>query len=812
MASLEDEAVESGNPTPESVQLEALDVFAAWLDLPPTTRDADIAQQLAERPTLLAKVRRLIGTEAHRPMLPTEPPIPVDRVLAQPPPERVGAYRLAEQIGQGGMGLVFRAERDDGVFTQTVAVKLLRRSLFGATAAAQFARERQILARLRHPHIAQLFDGGITPTGESYIVMELIEGRSITDHCDDLQLGMRERMALLRDVCDAVQFAHQHLIVHADIKPNNVVIDDRYGVKLLDFGIARMTDISLTGSDEPLLAAVQAQTPAFASPQQAAGLGATPADDVFSLGKLAAALLSGETPVPVELAAVVACATAADPVERYGTARELSADLERWLNGRPVTALRSSRSRTTAMFVRRNWVGVGLAALALLALIAAVAVTTTLYVRAERERQLAEQRFTEVRQLASYMLTDVPEQLQRFPGTSQLRSDLAGRGRSYLETLSRVKGAPLDMRFEVARGYATTARILGQPSVQNLGNPRAAKRDLARAEAGLQTLLAETGNRPDVMLALSEALATHAAIVHVTDNNPALGEQLFKRACVLAGSVVARAPRDPAARLARIRCSSGLANLYDYQARFAEMARPLAVSFADLRAMPPGADRVETALALGNAHILRGDATYYLGAKLASLPEYQAADMALRQPAGANPDVRLLERLAWADYDIGSLLDDLDRPAEGLPAIERGIVAADLMLAFEKSARARHIDNVLHMQRAATLASLRRFPEAIAEAEAAALSYRQVAAAAPDDFEAARSVPVSMRPLGETYWAAGQRARACTIFAQAATIWQQLARRRGVLGFDTADELHIVNKRLDACRQVKFAKAAVEPG
>ncbi|QXQ07481.1 serine/threonine protein kinase [Sphingosinicellaceae bacterium] len=794
----------------DAVQREALDLFSEWLDLPPTTRDADLERQLVDRPTLLATVRRLIGTEAHRPMLPTEPPAPVDKVFAQPPPDRVGVYRLTEPIGHGGMGLVFRGERDDGVFTQTVAIKLIRRSLFSGTAAAQFASERQILARLRHPHIAQLFDGGVTTSGESYIVMELIEGRSITAHCDALNLDARQRMTLLRDVCDAMQFAHQHLIVHADIKPNNVVIDDRYGVKLLDFGIARMIDLSLTESrDEPLPTTARAQTPAFASPQQAAGLQATPADDVFSLGRMAATLLDDGTPLPAELAAVVARATAVDPAERYGTASALSGDLERWLNGRPVSALRSTPSRTAAMFVRRNWLGVGIAALALLSLIAAVAVTTTLYVRAEHERRLAEQRFAEVRQLASYLLTDVTGQLQHFPGTSQLRNDLARRGRTYLETLSRVKGAPLDMRLEVARGYATTAQILGQPSVQNLGNPRAAKRDLIRAETGMRTMLAETGDRPDIMLALSQALSTHAAIVHVTDNNPALGEQLFKQACVLAGRAVARLPRDPAARLARIRCSSGLANLYDYQARFADMERPLAVSFADLRTMPSGADPVETALALGNAYILRGDAKYYLGAKLASLPEYRAADLALRQPANANPDVRLLERLAWADYSIGSLLDDLNRPVEGLPAIERGIVAADLMLAFEKSPRARHIDNILHMQRAATLASLHRYPEAIAEAEAASQSYRQVAAAAPDDFEAARSIPVSMRPLGEIYYADGQRARACAIFTQASMLWGQLARRHGVLGFDTADELKIVKSRLDVCRRAGFGNKPV---
>ncbi|MGI4880219.1 MAG: hypothetical protein ACRYG4_22345 [Janthinobacterium lividum] len=317
----------------------------------------------------------------------------------------------------------------------------------------------------------------------------------------------------------------------------------------------------------------------------------------------------------------------------------------------------------------------------------------------------------------------------------------------------------------------------------------------------MRSLLTDTHGRPDIMLALAETLSTHAAIVHVTDNNPALGEHLFKQACVLTGQVVALRPGDPAARLARIRCSSGLANLYDYQARFADMAEPLARTFADLNAMPPGADRVEMALALGNAHILRGDASYYLGAKIASLSDYRAAVIALDPAADASSDVRLLERLAWAEYDIGSLLVDLDRPAEGLPPIERGIVAADLMLAFEKSPRARHIHNVLHMQRAATLGSLHRFPEAIAEAETTADSNRKVAHDAPDDFEAARSVPVSMRPLAEIYWAAGRRAHACELFAQASTIWGQLAGSHGVLGFDTADELKIVRNRLGVCHR-----------
>ncbi|MBC7519622.1 MAG: serine/threonine protein kinase [Sandarakinorhabdus sp.] len=722
-----------GNATQRAV----LDLFEAWLEAPPDRRDADLAAQLHDRPAMLAAIHRLIAAQDRAGLLPTEPPTPTAMRPPLPPPDRVGAYRLVRPIGSGGMGLVFEGERDDGVYTRSVAIKLIRRGLFSARAAAQFAAERQMLARLRHPHIAQLFDGGVTPEGESFIVMELITGLSITDHCRRLDghLDRRARIALMRDVCDAVQFAHQQLIVHADIKPNNIVVDADYGVKLLDFGIARM--IGDPDDDAP-----RAQTPAFSSPQQAAGAAPTPADDIFALGRVIIAL-TDDAPVDHELDAVINCATAPLPNDRYGTASALSADLERWLLARPVKALPNSQRRTARMFVRRHWLGVGTAALALLALVAAATISTTLYLRAETARRQAEVRFGEVRQLSGYLLTDVTGALQRFPGTSALRHDLADRGRIYLETLARIPGAPLDMRLEVARGYATTASILGQPGLQSLGDPRAAKRDLAIAEPQLRRLLAETHGRSDVALAMAQALTTHAAIAHVTDNNPRLGARLFEQACDLARPAAAARPADANAYLALFRCQLGLANLYDYEGRYAEIVAPLDAAVATLNrldtAVPAtAADAVDRALGRGNALILRGDTHYYTSGKGSGLPWYRAAVDALAAAQARYPDGRLLERLAWAEYCVGSVLRELGAPTAALVAVEKGVVAADLMTIFETSPRAGRMATILHMERATTLGALRRFGPAITEAQATMVRIRDLARRYPDDYEAAR--------------------------------------------------------------------------
>ena len=209
-------------------------------------------------------------------------------------PERVGVWRLVREIGRGGMGTVHLAHRDDGRFEQTAAVKLVRAGL-APDLVARFRSERQILARLDHPAIARLLDGGVTEDGRPYFVMEYVDGEPITAYCDRRRLGVNERLALFESVCDAVQFAHGRLVVHRDLKPSNVMVtgDAEARVKLLDFGIAKLIEndgAPATRTEQRVM------TPEYAAPEQVRGDEVTTATDVYALGVLLYELLTGSRP------------------------------------------------------------------------------------------------------------------------------------------------------------------------------------------------------------------------------------------------------------------------------------------------------------------------------------------------------------------------------------------------------------------------------------------------------------------------------------------------------------------------------------
>ncbi|OZC02214.1 serine/threonine-protein kinase [Rubricoccus marinus] len=214
--------------------------------------------------------------------------------------ERLGPYRIGEEIGRGGMGTVYRAERADGAFEQTVALKLVKRGMDTDAVLRRFEAERRILARLEHPGIARLLDGGQTRDGRPYLVMEYVEGEPITDYCDRQRLGVDARLALFRQVCEAVQYAHHRLVVHRDLKPGNVLVasgDAGPRVKLLDFGIARL----LTDDAEEPLTVLTAPgqlllTPEYAAPEQVLGGTISTATDVYALGVLLYELLTGRRP------------------------------------------------------------------------------------------------------------------------------------------------------------------------------------------------------------------------------------------------------------------------------------------------------------------------------------------------------------------------------------------------------------------------------------------------------------------------------------------------------------------------------------
>ena len=415
-------------------RVEAL--FERALGLARRDRDAFLERETTDDPALADEVRALLAADA-------EAGAYFDRVArAVAPTEalaaggRVGPYRITGRLGEGGMGTVYRAERSDGTFEREVALKVLR----GAGGdVRRFLAERQTLARLDHPAIARLYDGGVTPDGRPYFAMELVEGEPITEYADANELDVTDRLRLFQRVCEAVQFAHGRLVVHRDLKPSNVMVSEDDGgapqVKLLDFGIAKvLDDPDLTvGGSVP-------RTPAYAAPEQVRGEEVTTATDVYALGVLLYELLTGRRPYRVaegaraaferaileteptrpstavseptdadapvlmlpapparlarrlagDLDQIVLKALRKEPTARYRSAEALARDIGRHLEGLPIEARPESVGYRVGKFVRRHRIGVAAASAGVFALAAGLAVALWQGQVASVERDRAE--------------------------------------------------------------------------------------------------------------------------------------------------------------------------------------------------------------------------------------------------------------------------------------------------------------------------------------------------------------------------------------------------------------------------------------
>ncbi len=367
-----------------------------------------------------------------------------DGDLELPRTESIGVYRLVELIGRGGMGAVYLAERADEQFEKQVALKLLPIGVGGEAAQRRFLAERQILARLVHPHIARLLDGGITDDGTPYFVMDYVDGVPIDVYCDDNQLDLERRIALFIDVAEAVEYAHRNLVVHRDIKPGNILVESSGDVKLLDFGVAKL--LVPDANDDPLTrAGGRPLTLMYASPESIRGEAVTTAADVYSLGLLLYVLLTGRFPYPVnkqdlsetqrliceydaippsrgllslpadtarqiaanagskprilarrlegDLDTIIIKALRKDPDRRYSTVEQFIADLRRFQQELPVVARPSSTAYRLKKFARRHKAGVAAAATIAIALLAVAGIAAYSAVSsAQQAREIAAER------------------------------------------------------------------------------------------------------------------------------------------------------------------------------------------------------------------------------------------------------------------------------------------------------------------------------------------------------------------------------------------------------------------------------------
>jgi eukaryotic-like serine/threonine-protein kinase len=551
---------------------EVEEILAAALEVPAGARVALIDERCADRTELRAEVMSLLEAydqsegfiEAQTFAGGLVSPIAAQDLTGR----RIGPYRITEPIGRGGMGAVYRAMRDDDQFQKLVAIKVLEPGMQTSQTLQRFRSERQVLAALEHPNIARLLDSGVTEDGIPYIVMEHVEGVPIDAFCRTNKLPINERLRLFCAICTAVHFAHQHLVVHRDIKVENILVTGDGVPKLLDFGIAKILDASPTlAAPSATLAMWQPMTPDWASPEQMRGETITTASDIYSLGVLMYRLLAERHPyslsekpltevarivcerdperpgVSEDLDAIILKAMRKEARDRYSSAEEFANDIGRCLKGLPVAARRGTLRYVARKFVNRNKLSVASAAAVLLLIVAGLAGTIWQARIAERERAKAQRRFDEVRQLARSVIFDFHDGIARLPGTIEVRRLMVTKALAYLDNLAKDAAGDPALQMELAAGYDRVGRLQGHPSLANLGDTTGALASLEKARQILSELTNAGPQRDNATRELAQVLETIATIHQVRSEYP-VATARAKEALSLRQAMMAQHPSD----------------------------------------------------------------------------------------------------------------------------------------------------------------------------------------------------------------------------------------------------------------------------
>ena len=704
------------------------------LGLSPAERPAWLAELGGKDPSLAADLAALLARhdDVRRAAFLEQAAAPV---LGEPAlvGQRVGPYTLQSLIGQGGMGSVWLAERSDGRFTGRAAIKLLNVSLLSSGGGERFRREGSILARLRHPHIAQLSDAGISGLGQPYLVLEHVDGEPIDRYCDGRRLDVAQRVRLMLDVVSAVAHAHAHLVVHRDLKPSNVLVTGAGDVKLLDFGIAKLLQGDF-GEGEPALTreGESALTPEYAAPEQLTGEPVTTATDVYALGVLLYALLTGVHPAggnsvaerlraivegefprasqaagaaaaparratPEEAAArrgttperlraalrgdldnILAKALARRPPERYASATALAEDLDRYLRHEPVSARRGTLAYRTAKLLRRNPAAATLGTAALLAVALGVATTRAEARRArehaalaEAQRARAEATVADLHRLTQSLLFEIYEEVRALPGALKIRGLILQRATEVLDRSARTAGEDPRLLRSLAGGYEEVAVIFrAHPSMaRSFDRPEAAREYSERALA-LRERLAE---RPDA--SFEDRLALANAWSALSDGRHSVRDAAGAAAATAEAlrrlEALAAEPEDP--QLARFWLAVAHSRAWQRAAGSEESDRHSARAaelWRDLLAAPPPAALEDPRFPV---HLLR--AARLLDDAGRAEDTLRAADLGLavldRRPA-VEPETSQAARTRFALLrERGDALEALGRTEEALSVIKQ---------------------------------------------------------------------------------------------------------------------------------------------
>ncbi|CAN5370019.1 hypothetical protein BH20ACI1_BH20ACI1_26720 [soil metagenome] len=512
---------ESGDDRWERLKI----LFNEAVELAPETRSQYLSELRLNQNTLYQEIAELIEVDGKAEDFLGKPAaIEFEELPDSLVGETVGNYRIVREVERGGMGVVYEAVRFDGEFEQRVAVKLVNRHFFSSELISRFKRERQILARLEHPNIIRLLDGGLTGDRTPYYVMEFVEGMPVNVYCRENELGTNKTLEIFLQICSAVAFAHRQLIVHRDLKLSNILITKCGEAKLLDFGIAKILDAD---ADVQTLTINAPLTPAYASPEQIKGEAITTGSDVYSLGVILYELLTGKNPEQIyqtnkpglpqaicetdppspsaalsskskvqspkssevkssdsensksniqtskslrgDLDNIVLKALQKEPERRYASVEQFAEDIRFFLGGLPVKTHPQSFEYRASKFIKRNRLLVGLSAAAILLIAVGIGVAVWQFYIAQHQRQIAEQRFAQVRKIANSFIFDYHDEIAKLDGSTALREKIVSDGVTYLDAISQEETADADLLKETAIAYRKIGDAQGKPYVANLG-------------------------------------------------------------------------------------------------------------------------------------------------------------------------------------------------------------------------------------------------------------------------------------------------------------------------------------------------------
>jgi serine/threonine protein kinase len=471
----------------------------------------------------------------------------------------VGPYELDRLLGRGGMGAVYLAHRSDGQFHQQVAIKLIDMPVAGEFFRERFRQERQILAHLAHPFIARLLGGGVTESGELYLALEYVEGISISRYCAENHLTLRARLQLFLQVCEAVQYAHQNLVIHRDLKPDNILVATDGTPRLLDFGTAKLLEPSPTEAASGLTEyGLRSYTPQYASPEQVLGDPVTIASDTYSLGVLLYVLVTDVPPYTLkefttgemlrvicqdvppkpssvallperpdsDMDAIILKALRKEPRERYLTVDQFAGDIRNLLDGRAVLARSLTFRYRANKFIRRNKLALAAACLLFITLIAGIGGVLWQSRIANLERRRAEARSADLRELSNSLLSELDQALQDIPGSTGAQKLLVTRVLEHLDRMATDAGGDRQTNLDLIEAYTRLGNVQGNVYYQNLADTAGAIASFDKALALAEPLAKAYPTDKDVLRAQAAAFEARGEALNQADQGQAAAASL----------------------------------------------------------------------------------------------------------------------------------------------------------------------------------------------------------------------------------------------------------------------------------------------